>query len=377
LRLDRRAVRIGLLVTAGVLLYLSPRIGWWLRQARTLNLVVVDKTVPFRNYREHSSIAWILRALKIQTARDHYFDAAADYLGYDPVAKVGHDLAPADLAFADTLIVADTYGVYEGDYEQPGDVAALERSPKIYGGLSDDEASAIGAFEARGGLVIAEFNTFASPTPPSARGQLERLFGVRWTRWVARYWPDLQDPREVPRWVGAAYERVYHAPFDLKGGGVVFVHEDGDIVVLRDGEDLTADVITQERGAIGAEFGFPARGTFCYWVDILDPADAQVLYDHVVHTTISGAKKLADHGLPARFPAVTRRGDAYYMSGDFADSGVDLGNPERAWLLGYKELRVSVGLTGSRDEAFFWGFYAPIVGRLLEARARADRSFVR
>ncbi len=365
-----RITRIAAVLGVILALAFGPHIGWLLTRSRSLGVVVVDKTVPFRNYREHAAIPWILHAMKVRTPSGGFLDPARDYIGFDPATKTGHDITDADLTSADTLVVTDTYGVYTGDYEQPGDQAALERSPKIYGGLSYAEATAIERFAARGGLVLAEFNTFASPTESPARSRLETLFGVRWTRWVVRYWPDLQDANEVPRWVGATYDRVYHAPFDWTGGGLVFVHEDGDIVVLRDKEDLDGDGLTQERTATGAEFGFPERGAFRYWIDIVEDNGADVLYEHAVHATSAGQGKLEAHGLSLRFPAVTRRGVAYYFAGDFVDSGLELGSPERAWLLGYRTARANGCGGPGRDESSFWGFYVPIVERLLASRAR-------
>ena len=365
-----RITRIAVLVGVILAVLLGPHIGWWLIRSRSLHVVIVDKTVPFRNYREHAAIPWILHAMKVRAPSGDFLDPAHDYLGFDPETKTGHDVTDRDLASADTLVVTDTYGVYAGDYELPDEHAALERSAKIYGGLTYAEATAIDAFAARGGLVLAEFNTFASPTESAARSRLEGLFGLRWTRWVVRYWTDLQDANEVPRWVGATYERVYHAPFGLTGAGLVFVHEDGDIVVLRDKDDLDTDVLTQERTPTGAEFGLPERGAFRYWIDVLENNGADVLYDHVIHATPAGQDKLAAHGLPLRFPAVTRRGVAYYFAGDFADSGVELGSPERAWLLGYRRARANGCGGPGRDESSFWGFYVPIVERLLASRAK-------
>jgi hypothetical protein len=365
--LRTRILRIAVVLGVTLAVAFGPHLAWWFMPSRTLSVTIVDKTVPFRNYREHAAIPWILHAMKVRSPAGRFLDPAQDYRGFDPVTKTGHDLTDDDLASADTLVVTDTYGVYQGDYEHGGERAALERSAKIYGGLSYTEVAAIEAFAARGGLVLAEFNTFASPTEPAARSRLEVLFGVRWTRWVARYWSDLQDANEVPRWVGATYERVYRAPFDLTGPGLVFVHEDGDIVVLRDTIDLDRDVLTQDRTPTGAEFGFPERGRFRYWVDLVDSAGADVLYEHVVHATAAGQAKLAAHGLPLRFPAVTRRAVAYYFAGDFADSGLDLGSPERAYLIGYRRAR-AVGCGGG-DESYFWSFYAPIMARLLASRA--------
>ncbi len=365
-----RITRIAAVTGVVLALALGPHVAWWLTRSRSLRVVIVDKTVPFRNYREHAAVPWILHAMKVRAPTGRFLDPALDYVGFDPETKTGHDLTDADLASADTLVVTDTYGVYAGDYENPDEHAALERSAKIYGGLSNGEAAAIDAFAARGGLVVAEFNTFASPTETAARTRLEGLFGVRWTRWVARYWPDLQDANEVPRWVGATYERVYHAPFNVTGAGFVFVHEDGDIVVLREKEDLDPDVLTQDRTPAGAEFGLPERGAFRYWIDVLEAKGAEVLYEHVVHATSGGWRKLAAHGLPLRFPAITRRGVTYYFAGDFADSGIERGSPERAWLLGYRRTRANGCGGAGGDESFFWGFYAPIMERLLASRAR-------
>ena len=266
-------------------------------------------------------------------------------------------------------MLTDTYGVYVGDYERPGGQAALERSPKIYGGVSDDEARVIEAFAGRGGMVLGEFNTFASPTADAARARVESIFGVRWTGWVARYWPDLQDRNEVPRWVGRVYEHVMGHQFDLRGGGLVFIRADTDIVVLRQDEDLRGGIVSQVRTPGGAVFDFPERGAFWYWMDLVEATASEVLYEHVVDTTPAGEKKLTAHGLPRRFPAVTRRWEAWYFAGDFVDSSIELGSPERAGLLPLR--RAAAGCGGATDERFFWGWYAPLVSRLLASRARS------
>jgi hypothetical protein len=360
-------LRIVVAAAMALALGATPYLAWRLASAKTLEVVIVDKTVPFLNDREHTAVPWLLHAMKITNRAGTFLDPARDYIGFDPASKKGRDLTDADVASADVLVVTDTYGVYVGDYERPGDQAALERSPRMYGGVSDDEARVIEAFVSRGGMVLGEFNTFASPTADAARTRLEGVFGVRWTRWVARYWSDLQDRNEVPRWVGQVYEHVTGGPFDLRGGGLVFVRGDSDIVVLRDDEDIRAGIVSQVRTPGGAVFDFPERAAFWYWMDVIDAAASEVLFEHVVDTTPAGEKKLTDHGLTRRFPAVTRRWDAWYFAGDFVDNTIDLGNPERAWLLPLR--RVAAGCGGGPEATFFWGWYAPIVSRLLGSRA--------
>lgn len=346
----------------------GPYVVWRLLPSHTVAIVVVDKTMPFAKYREHAAVPWILHASKLRQP-DGRFLGELDYVGFDPKTRTGHDLEPGHLAHADVLVVTDTYGVYKGDYERPGEEAALERSPKIYGGLSDAEADAITAFSQRGGLVLGEFNTFASPTEPSARAKMEALFGVRWTKWVARYWPDLRDANEVPKWVGRVWEKVTKTPFDVTGGGLVLVREDEDIVVLRDGEDLDGAPVSQARTPAGAAFDLPTRGAFWFWMDIVERTDGDVLHEHVVGATPKGKEKLAQHHLPDRFPALVKKHDAWYFAGDFVDVAADLGNPERAGVLTWRSVMNDYGGAIGEDRSF-WSFYVPIFRRIVGSRAR-------
>lgn len=365
----RNHPRVILALVVVLLVVFGPRVAWRLAPDETLDVVIVDKTVPFERYREHAVVPWLLRATKMRSRGGTYLRAEHDYVGFDPRTKQGRDLRPEDLASADVLFLADTYGVYEGDYEGERGHVAIDRSPKIYGGLTDDEAAAIEAFASHGGLVIAEFNTFASPTGAVARERMERLFGVRWTRWVARYWPDLSDANDVPKWLGEVHERVHGAPLERSGGALVFVRDAEDIVVLRDGEDLVSgDPVTQERTAAGAVLDLPKHGRFASWMDVVEAEGAEVLHEHVVAVTTTGRSKLEGRGLRERFPAVMRRRDAYYFAGDFVDNAADLGDPERLGLLSWRSAMTAFGASLSDDRSF-WSFYVPILTRLLSSRA--------
>jgi len=368
-RVRARIVRIGLALLVLGLVTFGPHLAWRLLPAHVLRVVLVDPPVPFLKYREHAAVPWILHAMRLTERDGRFLDPAKDYVGYHPETKSGDELRKEALAGADALVITDTYGVYVGDYEKPGDVAALERSPKIYGGFSGAEAEVIESFAGNGGLVLAEFNTFASPTDDATRARLEHVFGVRWTHWVARSVPNLQDENEVPRWVGRLYQRVERHQFDIKGGGLVFVLEDKDIVVLKDGVELGPAVVEQLRTKAGAEFEFPERGGFWFWMDLVEPMGGEVLFEHVVDVTPEGAARLAAHGVPRRFPALVKRANAWYFAGDFVDTALELGNPERAGLLTYRKRMLGCGGGGTTDEAFFWGFYVPIVSRLFASRA--------
>jgi hypothetical protein len=345
----------------------GPALLWRWRPSRALDVVVLDKTVPFRNFREHETFTWLLHALKITDRRGRYAVASRDYVGHDPVARVGHDLTEARLQGASMLFIADTYGVYVDDYTRPGDVAHMERSSLRYGGIEEAEAHAIEGFARRGGTVVGEFNSFASPTREPARATMEGVFGVRWTHWVGRYWVDLQDPNEVPRWVGEVYARLYHRPFDFRGPGFVFVREDADMVVLQPGVHLGPDVLTIARTAEAPDLvGWPARGAFRYWLDVVAPARCDVVYAYHVDATAEGLRALAAHGIPSVFPALTRRRDgprAWYFAGDFVDNATPRGDPERAGVLTWR--RLAPASDDDPDGTFLWRWYVPIMERIL------------
>jgi hypothetical protein len=316
-----------------------------------------------------------LHASKVTTPDGRFYDKTKDYVGFDPNARKGRDLAKDDLAKADALFITDTYGVYVADYKEPGDPEALLRSRKLYGGVTLDEAATIDDFAARGGLVIAEFNTFASPTPDDAAARLEALFGLKWTHWVGRFWNDLSDDTELPQWVLDDYERVYHMPLDRNGAAFIFVKDDRDIVVMRGGTDLReGEPIRVERVDRPNDpelAAMPASAAYSYWLDVVEATNADVLYEHVVRTTDDGAARLKAHGLPPRFPALLRRrGDrkAYYFAGDFIDTKTILGDPERAGLLWWRKINHG---DPEAEGSTFWAWYAPIVVQLLEPRFHA------
>lgn len=330
-----------------------PSVAWRLQPAKALDVVVVDKATPF----EHAAIPWLLQAMKIVNKEGRFLDSARDYVGFDAAIGKGRDLTDEDLADADVLVMRG-WGA---------DPLGLDRSPPIHRGLTDDESSVVDAFAARGGMVLGDVSALASGD--DARRRLEALFGVRWTKWLARYWTNLRDPNEVPRWVGEVYERVNGRPFDLQGGGVVFVQQGGDIVVLRDHDDLRTGGILQERTRGGAVLDLPERGEFASWMDVVESVGSEVVCEHVVATTQAGEQKLVAHGLSPRFPAVTRRWNAWYFAGDFDGEPKDLGNPERAWLLAYRQAEAGCS-RHTANEGFFWGWYMPIVSRLLASHAK-------
>jgi len=346
---------------------------------RELALVVVDKTVPFRNWREHRSLFWLLGHRKIVQPGGETYDPAVDYLGPTPGPRPGdrpvatRDLTAADAGRADVLYVADTYGVYEGDLVSGAAMkAALDRTPKIYGGLEPGEAEVAASVVERGGVLIAEFNAFASPTGSRAVETMERTLGLRWTHWLGRYFPRLEDEDEVPPWMRENWEREWNDTWAFEGPGYVLVHEDAHVEVLRVGDEAEVRGLTLDRDEPVDPLLADARAVaYSFWFDVVeaDPG-TRVLASYRWNLTERGRERLRARGLPERFPAVCRRlapggGVAYYFAGDFADNPAAATPMPFAGYLGFKRYVEALRIAPS-DGEFYWRFYAPMMTRLLD-----------
>ena len=351
------------------------------RPSRVLDLAIVDKTVPFSNRLEHRAVHWLLRHRKVLRPDGRAYDAAVDYLGAFPGPTPGEppdrttELTTDRARRVDLVYVVDTYGVYEGDLASGARMkAALERSPKVYGGLTAREVDAIESAIAAGVPVVAEFNAFASPTSARERERMERMFGVRWTRWIGRYFAALEDPEEVPRWLVRVWEREHDAVWEFRGAGYVVTRDDRECEVLRSGTELERIGLTIEREhpldplVRAAHDGVP----YAYWFDVVErAAPARTLASYEWHTNPEGRARLEARGMPIRFPAIVRAGAvrAWYFAGDFADNPLHEGARPLAGWPTLKRATESLRLVPSVD-GFYWRFYVPLFDAMLDEAER-------
>jgi len=176
-----------------VIILLLPFFLWLAQPVNPLNILIVDKTVPTDSYREHKGLMWILNHKKYFHVK--YFESAiekivpyefdTDYAGFFPMDKdtfIVNEAHPDSLDY-DLLYVADTYGVYSNEFY--GKKVSGERSELIYGGLRKDDLDYVENYLEQGGkTIIAEFNTFGSPTSYKAREDITDILGIKWSGWI-------------------------------------------------------------------------------------------------------------------------------------------------------------------------------------------------
>ena len=354
---------IPLIVITLVTLMLALPVAWLVKPRDNTHVLVVDKTVPLDSFREHHRLMWMLSQHKAPAPDNRLlWNRERDYIGYDPRSGDHTDLLDIHLRGKNVLYIADTYGVYKDDYEAARlNLEHLERSRKIYGGLSLDEVKVIERFAQAGGRVIAEFNSFASPTERAVRQRMETILRLKWTGWVARKAAELSDYREIATWIRKRWELEFKRPWDLEGPGVIFVHEDGRVLVLRVGPELSEPDVVVMQG--------DRRIPYHYWFDIVvanRPNDVRSGYH--VPTMAEGDRLMRAFGVPNVFPAVIHDDgfERTYLAGDFSDFGGIFDPP---WLAGITTIRYWLSRAGlvTPEAQLTWEVYAPVIEQLLES----------
>ncbi len=342
-------------------------------------VLVVDKTVPHSDYREHQALFWVLNHIKA-SKRDgsKLWKPDKDYVGFYPKkftssdASFSSDIQQAHLEGIDCLFLADTYGVYIDDFLYPErNRTHLDYSQKIYGGLTADEVDAVERFVGAGGSLVAEFNTFYQPTTGSQGERMEGLLGLQSTGWKGRYFTDLSNMQDVPSWVIRDWEELQNKAWEFRGPGFILAHSDTKLLVLVEGVDVEPAGLKIEREIPDDALmkGVSSLVPYPYWFDIVMPEDGtDVLASYSFQLRPGGREKMKAFSLPETFPAVLRASRSplrMYFAGDFSDSQIYRGP---YFFCGWSSIRrflCSFRKDQSYDR-FFWSFYVPLLKNLFK-----------
>jgi hypothetical protein len=351
----------------------TPMAVWKWKPSQVLNVAVLDKTVPDETFREHKGLMWLLNYFKYVKNDRTAYSVSNDYFGYVPGAEGSHTVRELNLSDNyDLLYIADTYGVYKDDLKHTA--MHGNRSDKIYGGLQTSDIKQIKNAIYQGTSLIAEFNTFGSPTDTEAKTALYEIMGVRWSGWIGRYFPDLAGGGELPDWAKSNYEKQTGRKWTFQGPGFLFVKDDDQVAVLEEGKDTgkQGNVFTlTEKGKTFVGTSIETR--YNYWFDIIEAEDnTDILADYHLDLTEAGEKKLKALGIPSVFPAVIKNAasayTSYYFAGDYADSNDVPAFYQASWL--DFAFRLMAWDSGKNQQGFYWKAYTPLMKRILEDTAQ-------
>ena len=355
----------------------GPVFGWVFLPEHPLSVLVIDKTTG-KNYREHKSVFWMLKHWKIVKPSDNsFYDAKKDYYGFFPDDSVFSGGESLHLTDQNLLYITDVYGVYH----HPVDDASYERlipkiyipSTLIYGGITKLEAEKIDAYNNRGGMIIAEFNTLESPTSEQSavKQKLERIFGVHFSGALGRYYDHLQD---AALWMKQQYTRQTNKEWDFSSGGIVII--DGRLgpgvvpaITVLDDDDLKYNPLVIMKTTDPFMKNVKGSVPYYYFFEYLDVSPSSVtLANYSIQCTESGAEKMKSANLPVVFPAVVSADSSFrkfYFAGDFADCETQ-GVFTYAAGIEYP-LKVLLDFYLVSDQTrFFWQFYVPLMDAVFD-----------
>ncbi|MCC5894726.1 MAG: hypothetical protein JJU16_04630 [Alkalibacterium sp.] len=351
-----------------------PYMFWHASTGQTLEVLIVDKTVPDESYREHQGITWALNHYKYLKEDQTEYDLAEDYIGFHPQGESSFDITFLDEetpnSSYDLIYIADTYGVYEEEFY--GENQAGARSELIYGGLTLEDVTALETEVFLNDTpLIAEFNSFASPTDKEVQERFTSLLGLEWSGWIARYFDvlDLEESVELPLWMIENYQDQTGEEWTFRNGGMVFVRDDDLIVVLEEGEGIEDEGVLFQFTEEGESFFDDSLDSiYEYWFDVVKPEDAEVLAEYTLGLTEKGIDRMSEYGIGNTIPAVTRNSESgapvYYFAGDYADTE---STPSFFRYKGLDWLSKSISrLQYGGARSFYSRAYLPMMSRILE-----------
>lgn len=365
-----------LLIIMAIAIFIAASfIIWYFKPEKLLSLVIIDKTVPNKEFREHKSIMWIANNLKYENQKTKKpFAYDKDYYGFMPMTNKEFKVRklPNKLDNVDMIYIADTLGVYSKDINLKQ--VTGEQSGLIYGGMEADEVAKIEKALNKRKLLVAEFNTFASPTKEKVRTEVQDLLGVEWTGWSGRYFVDLnKNNDEVPRWLIKDYEHQYKKSWIFNKPGFAFVKEDSTVFILEQDKDVGNNLLRLRFSKdSAADLGVRNDVKYYYWFEVVRPKrGVSVIADYQMDLTAEGKKVMKKHGLNSSFPAVTLKTEtskAYYFAGDFSD----IKQVPSIWKNAYiwPVFRMLTRDAEGENSYFFWNVYYPMMKSLYEQSYR-------
>ncbi|MCG8409807.1 MAG: hypothetical protein MI739_00800, partial [Bacteroidales bacterium] len=252
---------------------------WYLKTDKTLNIYILDKTVPTPERTEHKSFSWILNYNKYVKPDGNLYDINEDYYGFFPSHSADDDFTFKSIRIHeisdfsknyDMLYYTDTYGVYYNEWYKKNK-KELKYNQKVYGGLNQNDYLLLKDMKQQGKLIITEFNLYNAPTNELIRQKVETIFGLNWSGWTGRYFEslDITENSEFPQWLVKLYKEQHNNQWPFTKSGIVLVHKFGTIAILEQGTHLINSIprIVSQQETVD-RFGVCSQINYSQWFDI-------------------------------------------------------------------------------------------------------------
>ncbi len=352
---------------------------WFFNPKKTLEVFILNKTVPTKQRNEHKSFHWVLNNNRYVKSNHDRYKLKEDYYGFFPIDPEEQQFDFRNIALSeinqissnsDIAYYADTYGVYYNDWYQNLE-AKTKTEQKVYGGLNQNDYLLLKALIDKEKTIVTEFVLLNKTTSPQIRKKTEELLNFNWEGWIGRYFHslDFEENPDFPKWIVDLYEEQNDAKWNYKGSGIVLIHRFGTTIVLEGSRHLTRDVPEiQTQRKFAEKFGLPLILEYPYWFDIVTTNSPNETVAHFeLPTTALGDSLLAGYDINATFPAIINHSgnyNLYYFAGDFCQNPVDT---RLSFFSGIQWIDFLFYSDDKADRAkFFWKYYIPLMKGILE-----------
>ncbi|WP_433707857.1 hypothetical protein [Paenibacillus illinoisensis] len=339
---------------------------WWQSQAPVLlNIMIIDKTNANAPSPGYKGLVWLLNQQKIvqKTGERYVYDE-----NEDEVNLLEH-ASPITKKLPDEVTETDLIYLASSKTNTAPSVSLRTKKVEEPAGLTVYDALKIREAASRGVAVVAEYNTQSLWTSDNVREQLHPILGLKSSGWRGKYISNLQSRVQVPEQVRMDYERIAGQAWPYSGKGILLVHDDGRVIVLRGGKDVQTAEIKLSFTEKGRQWsGIQQEFQYTSWFDVVVPDSPEtILARYKTSLTQEGRQKLVNAGIPGDFPAILRNDgeyQSYYMTGSFGEM-----EHYSFWrrIKGWDVIRE--WLTPNRKEIpdmFYWKVYVPVMKQILK-----------
>ncbi|PAF29319.1 hypothetical protein [Paenibacillus sp. 7516] len=339
---------------------------WWQSQAPVLlNIMIIDKTKANAPSPGYKGLVWLLNQQKIvqKTGERYVYDENEEEL------NLLEDTSSITKKLPDEVTETDLIYLASSKTNAAPPVSLKTKKGEEDAGLTVYDALKIREAASKGVAVVAEYNTQFLWTSDNVREQLHPILGLKSSGWRGKYISNLQSRVQVPEQVRMDYERIAGQDWPYSGKGILLVHDDGRVIVLRGGTDVQTAEIKLSFTEEGRQWsGIQQEFQYTSWFDVVVPDSPEsILARYKTSLTQEGRQKLVNAGIPGDFPAILRNdGDyqSYYMTGSFGEM-----EHYSFWrrIKGWDVIRE--WLTPNRKEIpdmFYWKVYVPVMKQILK-----------
>ena len=381
MRTMRKNVTANLLFGFAIFLLLVvavPLILWLVQPKEKLDIFILDKTVPTKSRKEHSSFHWLLTYNKVSNSKGELYKIT-DYYGFFPESYSKSDFDFKSLSIADVNSISDSidmayytdlYGVYYNNWYRKNSPQVSPKQ-KVYGGLNHNDYLLLKELKKKKKTIVTEFILLDKPTSDLVRKKTENLFDFYWEGWVGRCFSSLDttENRDFPTWITQLYKQQNKGEWPFTKAGIVLVHKFGKVVVLEESKHLNHPCLSIETNeTFQNKYKLPAKLNYCYWFDIVSTGETNTIAAKFnIDANSKGDSLLNRYSLKSSFPAVLAHEKEYrfyYFAGDFADNPVV---KETAYFKGVETIERLINSDRSCSRRnFFWEYYIPLMEGIME-----------